>query len=113
MGFYFSYADGAGPGFDVPGHVMADVREVLRIAVAHAGADCPVQVHKFESNDGWHVGPEECRAIADLLDGAEAEKAVSTYGTFVDGIPDGLVGEVRALGEFSAQAVERGGFHVS
>ena len=113
MGYFFSYADGKGPDFDIPGSAMIDVREALRIAVTEAGPACPVQMHKFESNDRWHVSPEEAQAIADLLGGRKAELLDSDYRCYVDGVSDGLVGELRALGEFSGRAATRGGFYVS
>ncbi|WP_460306411.1 hypothetical protein [Actinocorallia aurea] len=92
---------------------MTDVREVLRLAVSHAGPECVVEMHKFSSNDRWHVTPRECRVIAELLDGVKADHLVSEYLSYVDGAPDGLLGEVRALAEFSAGAADRGGFHVA
>ncbi|WP_119726719.1 hypothetical protein [Thermomonospora amylolytica] len=112
MGYSFSCA-GAGRAFDIPGHEMIDVREVLRLAVHQAGPDCPVQMHKFESNDGWHVTPEECRAIARLLGGPHGELMVSDYLSFVDEVSDGLIGNVRDLAEFSALAADNGGFDVT
>ncbi|HEX2313528.1 MAG TPA: hypothetical protein VHJ17_07350 [Thermomonospora sp.] len=112
MGYAFTYEDG-GAGFGIPGHEMVDVREVLRLGVTQAGEDCPVQMHKFESNGNWLVTPEECRAIADLLGGRQGEWLVADYETFVDGVSDGLIGNVRDLAEFSAKAAERGGFRVT
>ncbi len=111
MGYHFSPVNG-GSGFDIPDHEMIDVREVLRIGVGEAGADCPVEMHKFASNDGLLVTPEECREIARLLGGQAGEWLVSDYRTFVDEVSGDLAGNIRALADFSADAAERGGFRV-
>jgi len=113
MGYFFSYADGRGPDFDIPDGAMVDVREALRIAVTEAGPASPVQMHEFESNDRRHVPPEEAQAIADLLGGRKAELLDSDYRCYVDGVSDTLLGDLRALGDFSARAATRGGFYVS
>ncbi|MEO3785907.1 hypothetical protein ABGB12_21475 [Actinocorallia sp. B10E7] len=113
MGYYFSHADGNGPDFDIPGSAMIDVREALRIAISEAGPGSPIQMHKFESNDRSYVPPEEAQAIADLLSGRKAERLDSNYRCYVDDVSDTLLGDLRALGDFSAQAATRSGFYVS
>ncbi|WP_147312271.1 hypothetical protein [Thermomonospora umbrina] len=112
MGYSFN-SEGNGSGFDIPGHEMVDVREVLRLGVMRAGERCPVEMHKFESNGGWHVGPEECRELARILDGREGEMLVADYRSFVDDVADNLIENVHRLAAFSAEAADRGGFRVT
>ncbi|GAA3209874.1 hypothetical protein [Actinocorallia longicatena] len=112
MGYTFRCADGSGGNLSIPGGAMVDLREVLRLAVTFAGDESVVQMSKFESNGGRIVTPEECREIARLLGGREGEYILAEYRNYVDGIPDGLTGDVRELAELCARAADHGGMRV-
>lgn len=47
---------------DVEAIAMTYVHERDRIVQAHPGTEKGIPSHKFSSNDGWWVTPEECRA---------------------------------------------------
>ncbi|GAA0958795.1 hypothetical protein [Actinocorallia libanotica] len=112
MGYAFRCADDSGHNLSITGSEMVDVRETLRLAISLAEGESVIQMHKFESNDEWIVTPEECREIARLLGGREGEYIVSEYRNFVDGVSDGLLGNVRDLAELGARAADHGGIRV-
>ncbi|MEZ4239008.1 MAG: hypothetical protein R3F59_23215 [Myxococcota bacterium] len=91
----------APPSASAPGY-RAYREEWLRVTAASRSKRSPnaarVPAFKFQSNEDWHVVPEECEIIADHLE---------VYAT--DGVSEALR---RAFAAFNRQAVAHGGYLV-
>ncbi|TNY36387.1 hypothetical protein [Thermomonospora catenispora] len=85
---------------------------VERVLAWHGETDAPgIPLHKFSSNDGWLVLPDECRAAVKAWEEYVADKGEETAMTFVaehTGDPDHWLAWI----DYLRVAVERGGFRV-
>ena len=85
---------------------------VERVLAWHGRTDIPgIPLHKFSSNDGWLVLPDECRAAVKAWEEYVADKGEETAMTFIaehTGDPDHWLAWI----DYLRGAAEYGGFRV-